>query len=497
MKTKRIFFAVILLVLMNSMILTSIGNQFEMLPAQEREPDLQSSSAIVTESHYSLQQTSTYLLPQYKPHEPITINNNADFVTLGFPGDGSPSNPFIIENLTITSNHTLISINRTTVYFYIRNNILNGSSRSNPGIILTNVAHGMINANIITNCYVGISISQSHKNTITNNTLSHNHEGIFLTDYYVTGNNTITHNIIVNNKDGIVLSSARKITVTHNYVSNNNETGIRVESARVDITLLYNAIINNTQGIYIAGSVYSNIAHNIVANNTGYGIFLISPLYIKYRLCEPNTIILNDFRGNNLGGNSQAYDDATCNVFAGNYWDDGALVDQNEDGIGDTPYPIGQNRDPFPLMASAKFPPHILFSPIIIYPNGVTMMSFPQTFKGTVIIQWFPAQDSWNHSITYTLSYSADDGHSWILLASEVTQTSYEWDITTLLDGSTYLVQVVATCLDGLTTKDRSDASFIIQNGITKSSYISGFQGVSVLLTILSLFCLRKRHRRK
>ena len=161
---------------MNSMILTSIGNQFEMLPAREREPTPQSSSTIVTESHYNLQQTSAYLLPQYKPHEPITINNNTDFVTLGFPGDGGPSNPFRVENLTITSNQTLISISGTTVYFYVRNNILNGSSRSNSGIILTNVAHGMIHANIITNCFIGIFLSYSRQNTITNNTISKNLE---------------------------------------------------------------------------------------------------------------------------------------------------------------------------------------------------------------------------------------------------------------------------------------------------------------------------------
>ncbi|MFX1440173.1 MAG: hypothetical protein ACFFFD_07980, partial [Promethearchaeota archaeon] len=59
---------------------------------------------------------------QYEDWEPILIQNADDFVRYGFPGDGTESNPYIIERLNIsTSEETCIWISDVNVSFVIRN----------------------------------------------------------------------------------------------------------------------------------------------------------------------------------------------------------------------------------------------------------------------------------------------------------------------------------------------------------------------------------------
>jgi len=53
-------------------------------------------------------------------HPSINITCNADFIGQGWSGDGTPDDPFLIQNLDITSNVTCIRIAATTAYFIIR-----------------------------------------------------------------------------------------------------------------------------------------------------------------------------------------------------------------------------------------------------------------------------------------------------------------------------------------------------------------------------------------
>ncbi|MFX0114042.1 MAG: hypothetical protein ACFFB3_05810, partial [Candidatus Hodarchaeota archaeon] len=78
-------------------------------------------------------------------HQPIFIDENADFARLGFPGDGTQKNPYRIENyIFLDSSATLIYIQDTTAYFIIQNNLLDGITGSYNGIYLSNVTHGTI-----------------------------------------------------------------------------------------------------------------------------------------------------------------------------------------------------------------------------------------------------------------------------------------------------------------------------------------------------------------
>ena len=70
-------------------------------------------------------------------HDPIYINTDDGFESLGFAGSGTKNNPYIIENLWIQpasdSDEAAIRIHYTTKHFVIRNCQTIGSNNSDIG----------------------------------------------------------------------------------------------------------------------------------------------------------------------------------------------------------------------------------------------------------------------------------------------------------------------------------------------------------------------------
>jgi hypothetical protein len=87
-----------------------------------------------------------------------------------------------------------------------------------------------------------------------------------------------------------------------------------------------------------------------------------------------------------------------------------------------------------------------------------------EAYFGLVNIEWFPAEDIFNHITTYTVSYSPDNGTTWVTLASHLTTTSHIWDSTTVADGSQYFIQVNASCSEGSWCVVSLNASFTVDN---------------------------------
>ena len=58
----------------------------------------------------------------HTPHEPISITSDEDFITLGFAGNGTAEDPYIIEGYNITTSTGCgIFITETTKFFIISN----------------------------------------------------------------------------------------------------------------------------------------------------------------------------------------------------------------------------------------------------------------------------------------------------------------------------------------------------------------------------------------
>ncbi len=274
---------------------------------------------------------------RYVEHGPIFIEGNDNFRSIAraenWPGDGTPSFPYVISGLNITaSSESLIFIGNTTRHFQISNCFLNGLSITDTGIVLSNVDQGTIRNNLVANCTnEGIALYSSTNNTITKNIVYNSENGIFIgfnSPNNGSNNNAIAHNTIFRNDYGIQLDGSDNNRISHNNVS------------------------RNTYGLYLSFSANNTSFNNNFLNNSFYGVFLFfsNNAQVKW----------NEFIGNNWGSRSQAFDNGMNNTFAFNYWGDWINPDANRDGFVDDPYSIdgsADNHDSSPLVNAMDTPP--------------------------------------------------------------------------------------------------------------------------------------------
>ncbi|MHA2172350.1 MAG: endonuclease/exonuclease/phosphatase family protein, partial [Candidatus Kariarchaeaceae archaeon] len=96
----------------------------------------------------------------------------------------------------------------------------------------------------------------------------------------------------------------------------------------------------------------------------------------------------------------------------------------------------------------------------VLFPNG------NETLSGIQTLTWTARSDSYTHNFSYSISYSSDNGNTWILIAENLNSTGHNWDTTWIPSSSTYLLKVVARRSDALFTLDVSDAFFELYNHV-------------------------------
>ncbi len=106
--------------------------------------------------------------------------------------------------------------------------------------------------------------------------------------------------------------------------------------------------------IILESNSNENIIKNNIFNKVVYGITnnWTDPGLNFNKICENNIFYNNCFLECYEVSAYDKYSNSWDNGSFGNYWDDYTGLDENSDGIGDTPYPIpgGDNKDRYPLM---------------------------------------------------------------------------------------------------------------------------------------------------
>jgi parallel beta-helix repeat protein len=190
---------------------------------------------------------------------------------------------------------------------------------------------------------IGISISSRQYVTVRNVLIKSFDIGIYLG---ISLNNTISENSITNNNYGIYLSllSVYNNISGNNIVGNGREYGIYLSSSSGN-SISGNNIDTYQYGIYLVASDNNAIYGNTMTNNHD-GITIYSSSNNKFYHNNFNNYINQGFME---PGYANFWDDGYPS--GGNYWSNYTGVDLDPDGIGDTEHVIdANNTDNYPLM---------------------------------------------------------------------------------------------------------------------------------------------------
>ncbi|MFW9925678.1 MAG: NosD domain-containing protein, partial [Candidatus Thorarchaeota archaeon] len=205
-----------------------------------------------------------YTPSQYQPHSPIEISRNSDFDTLGFAGNGSIENPYIIANFSISSSTaTSISIRDTTAYFIIYNCLVEAGSNG-VAIQFNEVQNGRIESCEIGGGNTGIVLIESSFCTVSNTMIYYCSTGIHL---YSTNNSTIIFSRLFNNYRSVRIDESLFCNIVNSSIYANTREAIDLGNFAFNNSIYGNSIGWNGD----SGNVIDLGHHNHFDDGVGLG----------------------------------------------------------------------------------------------------------------------------------------------------------------------------------------------------------------------------------
>jgi parallel beta-helix repeat protein len=260
------------------------------------------------------------------------------------------------------------------VLFSYQNTMINNTVNGKPLVYLEDASDYMVeeagqvilvncnnvtvkNVNVSHTC-VGVQLFHTSNSRIINITANWNSQyGIFLG--LGSNNNTLMNNTLNSNGQGIRLDSHSNDNLLINNTTNSNYNGISLAETSNNL-LTKNTANSNKWGINLYYSDYATITANTVTTNT-YGI--------RFEDSNNNFIYRNNFINNTANAYSvestniwnspeeltYTYNGSTHTNYLGNYWDD--FVERypgaheiDATGIWNRPYVVNVDSDTYPLM---------------------------------------------------------------------------------------------------------------------------------------------------
>jgi parallel beta-helix repeat protein len=267
----------------------------------------------------------------------IEILSDDDFVSQGWPGEGTYEEPYMIEDryiMTYWSEPTGITIRDTRAHFIIRNCTIVDIDDTvyGTGIDLWNVTNGMI----------------------ANNT--------FLLGLY-----------------GVHIQNCSLCSLSNNSFTQYSEA-VRVEES-TDVTIAQNLLTGTETAMNLLSAELSAVRNNTLNGNT-WGLILGSQ-------SNNVTVSWNDFNSTN-----DVQDNGVQNTVSENYYSDYSGPDSNYDGFGDMPYTLlgtAGSEDPRPLILPMKGP----FITWSIAPSNVTIQYYESLFMDLEAIGYSEVAGYW------------------------------------------------------------------------------------------------------
>ena len=231
------------------------------------------------------------------------------------------NNSLILEN-NITSKDFDLGLRGDGLrLWYSHNNIVRKNRLIKSRDMVVWYSHGnLIEENIGEHCRYSLHFMYAGKNIVRNNRYKHNSVGIF----FMYSQDTIATGNIVQSSIG-----ATGMGIGMKDVSN--------------FTIKENTIIYCAQGLYIDRSPFEPDTHNWIEDNK----VLYNSEAIHFHSLSENNILKNNIIKGNIEDivNDSRGSKTNENEIVGNYWDNYAGFDRDQDNIGDTPHKVYQYAD--------------------------------------------------------------------------------------------------------------------------------------------------------
>jgi parallel beta-helix repeat protein len=273
---------------------------------------------------HNIDTNKNYTTIQAAIEDPQTLDGHTIFVEKGI----------YLENVIINKSLSLIGENRS-------NTIIDGNGGATVvWVVADNVT---LKGFTLMNGGSGTLVENADNCLIMDNNFTQNVDAI-LVRYSV--NCTLRQNIIGNNTGrGLLITNSWNFIVTNNHVFGNKAYGINVNASLNGVILQNNVYENYHDGIgLVSNSSNCIVVGNNVSYNAWWGIYVSD-------FSNNNVLYHNNIINNTIQASDTSLSNRWNDGLEGNYWSNYNGVDEDFDGIGDTPHSIDESyRDDRPLM---------------------------------------------------------------------------------------------------------------------------------------------------